>query len=161
MTAKILKANGQVAYNSTHRSFTNAELDDPIQIAACDAFMTQLNTVIGPPVERKKLALIHANVPTPEHELYEDNNESVVGAVPDTDVVTPEMQDGYIGVEVNLPHRGLNRSGTVRRRAGNAEGTLEGTANPNPILNTRTYQVEFDDGELTPYSANLIAEHMY
>jgi hypothetical protein len=37
----------------------------------------------------------------------------------------------------------------------------EGTANPNPILNTRTYQVEFDDGELAPFSANLTAEHMY
>jgi hypothetical protein len=56
--------------------------------------------------------------------------------VPDIDVVMPEMQDGYIGVEVNLPHRGLNRSGTVQRRARNVEGTLEGTANPNPILDT-------------------------
>jgi hypothetical protein len=59
--------------------------------------------VIGPPVEQEELALIHASVPTPEHELYEDNNESVVGAVPDIDVVMPEMQDGYISVEVNLP----------------------------------------------------------
>jgi hypothetical protein len=42
MTAKILKANGQVEYNSTHRSLNNAELDDPIQIGAHDAFMTQL-----------------------------------------------------------------------------------------------------------------------
>jgi hypothetical protein len=123
--------------------------------------MTQLNDVIGPPVEREELALIHADVPTPEHELYEDNNESVIGAVPNIDVVTPEMHDGYIGAEVNLPHQGLNRSGTVRRRARNDEGVIEGTANPNPILDTRTYQVEFDDGELALFSANLIAEHMY
>jgi hypothetical protein len=87
MTAKILKANGQAEYNSTRHSLTDAELDDPIQIAARDAFMTQLNAVIGPPVEREELALIHADVPTPEHELYEDDNESVVGAVPDIDVV--------------------------------------------------------------------------
>jgi hypothetical protein len=104
MTAKILKANGQVEYNSTHCSLTDAELDDPIQIAAPDAYMTQLNAVIGPPVEREELAFIHADVPTPEHEIYEDDNESVIGAVPDIDVVTPEMQDGYIGAEVNLPH---------------------------------------------------------
>jgi hypothetical protein len=44
MTAKILKANGQD--NSTHRSLTDAELDDMIQISARDAYMTQLNAVI-------------------------------------------------------------------------------------------------------------------
>jgi hypothetical protein len=161
MTAKILKANGQVEYNSTHCSLTDAELDDPIQIAVRDAFMTQLNAVIGLPVEQDKLALIHANVPTPEHELYEDNNESVVGAVLEIDVVMPEMQDGYIGAEVNLPHQGLYRSDTVQKRARNAEGALEGTANPNPTLDSRTYQVEFDDRELASFSASLIVEHMY
>jgi hypothetical protein len=62
MTAKILKANGQVEYNSTDHSLTDAELDDPIQIAAHDAFMTQLNAVIGPPVEQEELALIHAHL---------------------------------------------------------------------------------------------------
>jgi hypothetical protein len=136
-TAKILKANGQVEYNSTHRSLTDAELDDPIQIAARDAYMTQLNAVTGPSGEREELALIHADVPTPEHEFYEDDNESVIGAVPDIDVVTPEMQDGHIRVEVKLPHQGLNRSGTVQRRAHNNEGALEGTVNPNPILDTK------------------------
>jgi hypothetical protein len=105
--------------------------------------------------------LIHADVPTPEHELYKDDNDSVIGAVPDIDVVTPEMQDGYIGAEVNLPHQGLNCSRTVQRQACNDEGALEGTANPNLILDTRTYQVEFNNGELAPFSANLIAEHMY
>jgi hypothetical protein len=93
MTAKILKPNGQVEYNSTHHSLTDAELYDLIQIAARDAFMTLLNAaVIGPPVDREILALIHADVHTPEHELHEDDSESVVGAVLDIDVVTPEFR---------------------------------------------------------------------
>jgi hypothetical protein len=50
--------------------------------------------------------------PIPEHELYDDD-DSIVGAVPDIDLVVPEMQDGYIGTEVNLPHQGLNQAGTV------------------------------------------------
>jgi hypothetical protein len=57
MTAKILKATGQVEQNATHCSLTDAELDNPIHIAARYAFMTQLNTVIGPPVEQEDLAL--------------------------------------------------------------------------------------------------------
>jgi hypothetical protein len=87
-TAKILKANGQVEYNSTHCSLTNAELDNPIQIAAQDAFMTQLNSVIGPPVEREDLALIHADVPTSEHELYEEASILLVGSTCDQEAWT-------------------------------------------------------------------------
>ena len=31
----------------------------------------------------------------------------------------------------------------------------------NPILDTRTYEVEFPDGQTAKYSANIIAENMY
>jgi hypothetical protein len=112
-------------------------------------------------VDHEALEDIHADIPTPEHELYEDDDVSVQGADPDIDNVTPEMQDGYIGAQVNLPHGGSYRSGTVKRRKRNNDGELEGVADKNPIRDTRTYEVEFDDGELVAYSANLIAENMY
>jgi Reverse transcriptase (RNA-dependent DNA polymerase) len=83
--------------------------------------------------------------------MYEDN----------IDNVTPEMQDGYVGAEVNLPFQGTIRAGKVKHRARNEEGELEGVANATPILDTRAYQVEFNDGELAAYSANVIAENMY
>jgi hypothetical protein len=55
------------------------------------ADLTQLNAVIGPAVEREDLASINADVLTPEHELYDDNNDSV-GAVPDIKLVKPECR---------------------------------------------------------------------
>ena len=42
-----------------------------------------------------------------------------------------------------------------------AGGQLCGRANNNPILNTRTYLVQFDDGEVTELTANVIAAQMY
>ena len=36
-----------------------------------------------------------------------------------------------------------------------------GTANNNPILDTRQYSVEYLDGHEEAMYANLIAEHMY
>ena len=36
-----------------------------------------------------------------------------------------------------------------------------GTQNPNPLLDTATYEVKFDDGEVDTYTANIIAEHIY
>ena len=36
-----------------------------------------------------------------------------------------------------------------------------GRANKTPILDTRTYLVQFDYGEVTELAANMIAEQMY
>ena len=36
-----------------------------------------------------------------------------------------------------------------------------GNYNPNPLLNTRVYLAEFQDGHVAEYSANIIAEAIY
>jgi DUF917 family protein len=41
------------------------------------------------------------------------------------------------------------------------DGILTGKANQNPILDTRTYDVEFPDGQMAEISANVIAQNMY
>ena len=42
-----------------------------------------------------------------------------------------------------------------------ADSSLCGVANDNPILDTRTYQVEFPDGEVSEYAANIRAENIW
>ena len=42
-----------------------------------------------------------------------------------------------------------------------AGGQVCGQANNNPILDTRTYLVHFDDREVTELTANVIAVHIY
>ena len=41
------------------------------------------------------------------------------------------------------------------------EGNSIGGANANPVLDTRRYEVEFGDGEITELNTNMIAESMY
>jgi hypothetical protein len=121
-----------------------------------DEFMVQLNAKIkGGPVSTDDLPTIDPQAVTPENDLYEDESGKVHEHVPNIDEVNPEMQDGYISAQVNLPYQGTQCSGTVRRRARNEDGELEGTANVNPILDSRAYQVEFEDG------VNVIAENMF
>ena len=36
-----------------------------------------------------------------------------------------------------------------------------GRSNPNPILDTWVYEVEFDDGDVTSLTANMIAQAIY
>ena len=116
---------------------------------------------------------------TPEYELYDDDFEGTYENVPDVDDInvetvddddddpkeatpepTPEEADQYVGAEVNLPFEGTSRQGRVKKRVRDSEGNVTGTANKHAILDTRIYQVEFPDGGVAEYSANVIAENM-
>ena len=63
--------------------------------------------------------------------------------------------------KVNLSFGGTMRSGYVNQRARDAEGELFGTRNPNPIMDTRSYKVEFPDGDVAEFTANVIAENIF
>ena len=76
-------------------------------------------------------------------------------------VVTPDTQENYVGAEVSLSFEGTMRSGSVKKRARDAEGDLFGNRNSNPILDTCSYGVEFPDGDVAEFTANVIAENMF
>jgi len=103
-----------------------------------------------------------------EHEADEDLNEfeqqaEVLGedTVPDADDYTPEIFDGYLTAEVNMPRNGEYLRAKVVARVQDPNGLPKGKAHFNPILDSREYEVEFDDGTRETYTANLIAENMY
>ena len=66
-----------------------------------------------------------------------------------------------MGAEVNLSFGGTMRSGSVKQRARDSEGDLFGNRNSNPILDTRSYEVEFPDGDVAEFTANVITENMF
>ena len=51
--------------------------------------------------------------------------------------------------------------GRVATRKRDNAGNPIGLANANPILDTRSYIVHFDDGDQTELTANMIAESLY
>ena len=75
---------------------------------------------------------------------------------------TPDTFDPYLNMEVGLP-RGSDDNllhATVKRRALDDNGNPIGTANKNPILDSRMYEVEFMDGTKERLTANIIAENV-
>ncbi|KAL7571623.1 hypothetical protein ACA910_011163 [Epithemia clementina (nom. ined.)] len=50
--------------------------------------------------------------------------------------------------------------GKVTRLKRDLDGEYKGVAHKNPILNTRLYEVEFPDGKVTEYAANILAQNM-
>jgi hypothetical protein len=51
--------------------------------------------------------------------------------------------------------------GRVTARKHDRDGNPVGCANDNPILDTRSYIVNFDDGDQIELPANMIAESLY
>ena len=67
----------------------------------------------------------------------------------------------YIGAKLQLPRGDAMGHGKVIKRSCDNDGNVVGRANENPILDTREYCVEFDDGHQAELTANAIAQSMY
>ena len=79
----------------------------------------------------------------------------------DSDPPYVESEDNLIGSRVSLPHLGEMQEVVVKRRKRNEDGTLVGTANNNPLLDTRIYEVELQDGSYEEYSTNVLLENLH
>eukprot|EP00957_Ditylum_brightwellii_P063583 4826828-Ditylum_brightwellii.AAC.1 len=102
------------------------------------------------------------------YEEYEDDDEPVR--------VTPDIEDGVdatrqllntmpaydllLDAEVSLQLGDNVRVGKVTHCAIGPDGTVTGMYDNNPMMNTMIYDVEFPDGQVREYAANLIAENM-
>jgi hypothetical protein len=85
------------------------------------------------------------------------------GDVPEADdVFDPDSYDHYLNMELAID-RGAEypEYAKVTKRLKDHRGNPIGTANNNPILDTRMYEVEFVDGHKQALSANVIAENMF
>ena len=69
--------------------------------------------------------------------------------------------DKLIHAEVLLPNHGQLHRATVKRQHTNEDGETTGQYNDNPSLNNVIYDVEFSDGTVNEYCANVIAQNLY
>ena len=76
---------------------------------------------------------------------------------------TPDsFDDSYLNMELALPREGGDvQFGRVIKRLRDKDGLPIGTANDNPILDSRMYEVEFRNGYRTSLAANAIAENLF
>jgi hypothetical protein len=75
--------------------------------------------------------------------------------------ITPEMGDNYLTVEIMLPRGGTMGKGRVSTRKRDRDGNPVGLANSNPIVDTHSYIIDFDNGDQTKLAAILIVELLF
>ena len=159
LTHKVLKSNGEFVSRTTVRPWTLQEEADPVDVADAEAYMVQLKESLGP-------ACIISDFPeqyhTPENEYYaDDDQEDGFEGSPDELPPTPEVGDNYVGAQLELPRGDAIMQGRVVKRARDNDGNPIGRSSTNPILDSREYVVEFEDGTDAELAANVIAQSMY
>ena len=91
-------------------------------------------------------------VESPNHEDILDSTGRILEQQPAFDKI--------INAEVMIQNVDEMAMGKVTRRSLDADGRTTGTYHDNPFLNTITYDIEFPDGQVKEYGANIIAENM-
>jgi hypothetical protein len=81
--------------------------------------------------------------------------------MPQADELDHEAFDEYLDAQVVLPYKDIATTGTVIARKKDCHGNVVGKSHPNPVLDTRVMEVQFPDGNVQEFAANVIAEHLY
>jgi hypothetical protein len=158
MMAKILKSTGHIVHRSTFRALTQDKIDDPAEKESCKAFDDQVQHTFG---DQSSPDDYKDELQGDESHYYHDEEGEPNKGTPDRDDVPDDYFDQYLNAEVLLPKGDRMLTGTVQRRKMDDLNVPTGHHHANPLLDTRTYLVEFPDGAELEYSANTIAENMY
>ena len=73
-----------------------------------------------------------------------------------------ESLDEYINSQIFIPNRdGIPVLAEVKKRKQTSNREVVREANPNTILDTRIYKLEFPDGAVAEYSIKTISENLF
>jgi hypothetical protein len=73
---------------------------------------------------------------------------------------TPEELDEYLNAQLLFRQNGDSRSARVTKSRRTDDGQQFGQRHVNPVLDSREYEVEFQDGSLETFSTNTVVENM-
>ena len=164
----ILTHKGTVVSRSTVQRVTNLEQQTARVIDILNKFDAGVQVKLKSPVRGYK-----GDKPDPKDwadliendEDFRDEFETIYNSdsVKDADDYTPDvLNDTYLGMELALPRDGEGPEfARVTKRLRDKDGIPIGTANDNPILDSRLYEVEYLDGYKASLAANAIAENLF
>ena len=158
----VLKPNGRVVPRRSLRPLQDAEIHSPTEVSKRKLFDELIErrwgTQISPPKAKPK---IRKNISaddgdderwTPEVEDIVDSTGKMLNQQP--------AYDKLINAEILLQLDDQPAMGKVIGRTIGDNGKMMGSYDPNPILNSIVYDVEFPDGQVKEYAANILAENM-
>jgi len=165
----ILPASGVPIARSTVQPISKVDRDSEevkMELKELDAAITSklVNQAEMDELERNVVVI-------PDYLRYHDDDDDALtphfdpiepeAEMPEADAFTHEEYDKYISAEVILPKGDQMVLGKVIARKRDINDNPIGVAHSNPIFDTRLYQVQFPEGHVEEYSANVIAQNIY
>ena len=165
MAQWILKANGRVVPRRTAIPLTISQQNSESEKKKRVLFDKLIAERWGSSISPAPIQIDSENELEPYKDLDESPREMPEFNDPidhDTSQLVDQQPayDKLIHSEITLPQDNKLRNAKILRRTIDSTGCIVGTYNDNPILNTLIYDVEFPDGEVKEYSANVIAENL-
>ena len=164
MSQAVLVATGKTVPRRTLRKLTKAEIHSEVEKRKRTIFDDIILKKLGDSIRNPEQPIDGDFVPyadevDPDPVQLPDDNDPI--STDGTSVFEKPITDQWINAELNLPQGELIRNARVLGQSKDGNGKPIGTYDPNPFLNTSIYDVEFPDGEISEYAANVIAENMY
>jgi hypothetical protein len=165
MTRKVLKINGEVMFRVSVRGLTLDEIQSPDEQRRNQEYDEAIKVKIGMCMQDHEFKLNpdFTDFVTQTHDCYDEKKEPAF-EMPDIDNLDEhdvDTYDQYVGESVQLSIGDKALTGKVTEWKRGLDGVARGKASANPIMDTRTYNVEFSDGRSEEYTANVIAENLY
>lgn len=158
MTQWVVVRSGDVVPFGSCRPLTDAEERSPVEKRKRDEFDAAIRARHGDSINSVNDDDIEIDDGIGETlEPYSDEEEKP-REMPDAD---NDVYDNYVHAELYLPNGDEIERARVVKRHKNSDGKFIGRRHENPILDTRVYDVEFSDGSIKQYSANVIADNMF
>ncbi len=148
----LLLGNGRVIVRSTIQALSQDDILSETVQRAIKELDHHIETKI---VDTKQPDLLQGPL-WDVYEPYEPEADK-----PEVDDYTPQSYDAMIAADLLLPQGDVLVPARVIARKHDAQGNPIGITNPNPILDSRIYEVQFPDGKVQEYAANILAENMY
>ena len=171
MAQNILNHKGNIVPRRTLRRLTVDELHNPVEIKKRLDFDEIIKSILGdamtiPPKTSEPTVLELQDFSDPDSDETTENQPSQwLDNDPINDdgtaIFDTPVADTLINAEVILPFNNENRLARVKGRSTDINGNVIGTHDPNPFLNTTTYDVEFSDHTVKQFGANVIAQNLY
>jgi hypothetical protein len=155
LPAKILKANGQFVCRTMLRHLNDTELQNSFHQNECQEFDTSIGTHLG---SAAAIEDFDTKDLTPDP-TYFDITHIIDPDYGDAEI-TLEMSNNHLTTEIMLP-RGAIVKGRVTVHKRDQDGNSVGLTNSNLTLDTCSCIVDFDNGNQTEITTNLIAESLY
>lgn len=164
MAQGVLTSKGTVIPRRTLRKLNKSELHSESEKRKRQLFDDLIRSKLGDSISPPSKPLDTTYIP------YSDDSEPSSMILPeDNDPIKSDgsamfekpLTDRWIHAEMLLPQGESLQNAKVIKRTMDSDGNFIGSYSDNPALNSMVYDVEFPDGDIRQYSANVIAENMY